>query len=378
MKSDISSLELHFMVSELQSLLSAKLEQIYQVGKEEIILQFHVPSTGKRILRIMIGSLMYVATEKSGVPEKPPGFCIYLRRKLKNARLRKISQLGFERVVEFLFETKDMKFRLVFEMFSKGNVVLCDEAGMILSPLERQEWKSRSVRPGENYVSPSRDNDLLLIDRDSFVSAIIGSDKESVVKALAIDFGIGGVYSEEICIIAGVDKALKPVQLSDVECRGLFSAAKSILSCAMNPIIYYSDKEKSDVKDITPFPLKFYEGLSHDVFSSFSEALDTILTKKDEARAVEQAESSATNKIDKVHDMISKQEQRIEGLERSETENQRKGEIIYENYPLVQKAITEMAELGKELSWKEVGKMFKNHKVVHTVDPKTGEFALEL
>ncbi|MBU2560854.1 MAG: NFACT family protein [Nanoarchaeota archaeon] len=376
MKTEISALELHYLMDELQGLVSAKLEQVYQIEKAELILQLHAPGIGKRIMRIVLGKLMYLASNKGEVPEKPSGFCLYLRKKLKNARLRQLTQLGFERIVEFLFETKEARFRLVVELFSKGNVVLCNEQGIILSALENQEWKDRSIRPKEPYKYPEKEFNFLTITKEGLAALLNKSDKENLVKTMAMDLGLGGVYAEELCLMAGVDKGLKSNQLSDKEVEAVFDAITRLRAKEISPVMYKDSEGK--VKDIVPFGLNFYRPFQATAAADFNTALDTVLTTKTESRALEQTEKAAKTKIGKIDEMISQQRMRIEGLEKSEVENQRKGEFIYENYPLVQKAIDELNEMRKTRSWKDIRQKFKGHKIIKDVDEKNGEVTLEL
>jgi len=378
MKSDISSLELNYVLRELQHLVGAKLEQVYQLGKEEIVMQFHVPNTGKQILRIVLGKLMYLASIKGSMPEKPPGFCLHLRKRLKSARLREISQLGFERIVAFFFETKDAKFRLIVELFSKGNIVLCNEDGKIISVLERQEWKDRSVKPGQVYDYPKKEFNFLTITEQEMSSFLNKSDKESLVKSLALDLGLGGVYAEEMCIQAKVDKNLKPNQLSDKEKASLLESAGVLINKCIESVVVYKDKSKKDVKDIVPFRLEFYKDLVSERKQSFSDALDSVLTKRDASKAIEKTESAASTKIGKVNEMISQQTLRVKGLEEAEKINQRKGEVIYENYPLVEQILREVNDLKKDISWSEIKKRFIGHKMIKDINDKTGEITLDL
>ncbi len=376
MKSEISSLELHYLAREFQELLSAKVEQIYQIGREELIIQLHIPGKGKRILRCVLGSMIYIASNKGDVPEKPPGFCLYLRRKLKNARLRSVRQLGFERIVEFMFETKDAKFILMIELFSKGNIILCDEERKILSVLERQEWKDRSVKPGETYTYPAKEFNFLTIDKDDLTNLLHRSQKESLVKALAIELGLGGVYAEELCLLAGIDKNLKPAQLSDKEISSLHEAIQAIRDKELSPTIYKF--AEGQIKDIVPFGLEFYRSFQQTSADTFNSALDSVLTEKIEKKDIDTAEKAAKTKLDKVEEVIRQQRLRIDGLERSAEENQRKAEFIYENYQLIERVIAEINEEKSQKSWKEIKEMFKGHKMIKGIDTKTGEITIEL
>ena len=138
MKSNIASLELHYLVKELQSLIDSKVDNIYNPKKEELILQLHIPNKGKQLLRIISGKFLYIASKKQPSQE-PSQFCMFLRKHLDNSRLRSIKQLNSERIVEFLFEKQEKK-KLIIEFFGKGNIILCDIDGTILSALIYHKW----------------------------------------------------------------------------------------------------------------------------------------------------------------------------------------------------------------------------------------------
>jgi predicted ribosome quality control (RQC) complex YloA/Tae2 family protein len=378
MKSEVSSLELHYLLKELQALIGAKLEQVYQVGRDDFTFQLHVPSTGKKIVRLLLGKLVYLASAKGEMPEKPPGFCVYLRKRLKNARLREVKRVGVERIVEFVFETKDGKFRIIAELFSRGNMAACDEAGKILSVLERQEWKDRSIKQGEVYRYPKTEVSFLNVSDSNFISIIRSSGKESIVKSLALDLGLGGVYAEEICLLSGIDKSLKPAELSDREISLVCKALSDILNKDISAQIVYFDPEKTEVKDIVPFPLLFYKKFTGVPSESFSSALDSVLTQKTDEKAVVETEKVSKTRVDKINEMISQQRMRIAGLEESAAENQRRGEAVYENYILVDQVIKQISEERKKSSWQEIADKLKGHKLIKSVNVKTGEVTVEL
>jgi predicted ribosome quality control (RQC) complex YloA/Tae2 family protein len=378
MKTEISSLELHYLLREFEPLIEAKLEQVYQVGKEEFVLQFHVPNLGKRILRIIVGKLLYLASAKGDMPEKPPGFCLYLRKKLKNARLREVRQLGFERIVEFVFETKEAKFRMMIELFSKGNLILCDEAGVILSVLEAQEWKDRIVKSKEHYTYPKKEFNFLSMSKEELSAMLIKSDRENLVKTLAMDIGLGGIFAEELCFMAGVDKNLKSKGISGKEVGEIYDAIKNLLSKQLSPLIIYDDDSKTVVKDVVPFSLNAYKSLSISESSSFNSALDSVFTRRIDVKAIDTAEKAAKTKLDKIDEMIKQQEIRLEGLEKSEKDNQAKAERIYENYVLVKEILDEVNVLRKKMPWPEVKAKFKGHKIIVDINEKTGEIAIDI
>ncbi len=131
MKKGISSLELAALVNELQFLVKGKVTQIYHQEKKEVLLQLHAPGKGKSLLKIIPGKFLCLTNEKHP-PIRPTGFCMNLRKYLGNAFIKKIYQQDAERIVVFEFDKKGVYY-LVVELFSKGNIVLCDDDWSIIS-----------------------------------------------------------------------------------------------------------------------------------------------------------------------------------------------------------------------------------------------------
>ena len=206
MKSQISSIDLHYLIEEFQILKDARIDKIYHPRKEELLLQFHVIGKGKTLLRIISGKFLFLSENKESYGQ-PSGFCMFLRKYLGSARLREITQIGSERVALLKFTTKERNYHLYIELFGKGNILLCDENNIIINALEQKIWADRLIKKGEEYSYPKKEYDLFRINKQEFKS-LLDSDKELVYK-LAKGLGLGGTYSEELCILANIDKKKK-------------------------------------------------------------------------------------------------------------------------------------------------------------------------
>ena len=153
MKKELSSLDLKYLVKELSILNNAKVNKLYQY-KSELLLDLHVPSKGKYFLKVFLPNLMYITEEKRDYTS-PSGFCMFLRKSLMNARLRNVSQIESERIIDIEFE-KEKVFHLIIELFSKGNIILCRSDYKILGCLSVQKWSTREIKKGNNYLHPER------------------------------------------------------------------------------------------------------------------------------------------------------------------------------------------------------------------------------
>ncbi|MBW2974300.1 NFACT family protein [Candidatus Woesearchaeota archaeon] len=369
MKTNITSLELHQLVEEFQFLINSRVDNIYNPKKEELILQLYASGKGKQILRIISGKLIYLASSKPP-GEEPSGFCMFLRKHLGNSRLKSVRQLGSERILEFVFE-KAEKRRLIVEFFGKGNILLCDENNIILSALVYHKWKDREIRARLKYTYPEMQHNLFGLKQETLKELLKKTDK-SLVKCLAADLGLGGVYSEEACLLAKVDKNAKPAELDEKEIKGIFKHINDLIKSSIKPSIVYKDNE---VKDIIPFGLKTYDNLEKKGFSSYNEAFDYYFSN--EFRE-EKPKTKHEKDLEKLKRRLEQQEQTIKDLTGKELKERKKADLIYQNYELVNNIILELRKAADKHGWKEIEKRLKGHKLVKSVNPKEKKVEIEV
>ena len=372
MKKGFTALELNYLIKELNSLIGAKVEKIYNPNKKELVINFYISGKGKKSLRVLIPDFIYLTQHKQEYPEKPSGFCLFLRRHLENTILKEINQFGFERIVEFVFESKDNKLRLIFELFSKGNIVLCKEDHTIIMPLEVQSWSERTIKPKLRYIYPKKEFNFLELEEEDIQKVLKGS-KKNLVKTLAIDLGLGGVYAEELCLMANVNKNKEEVDDKDI--KSLFKAAARLRDSEIKPSIVY---ESDEVIDIVPVELEFYKGFKKKQFETYNDALDSVLTKVLVKQDKEQKLSKHQKQIEKLKTIVEKQEQHVKRLEQDIEDNTKKAELIYKNYMLVDNILKEIRKAREKYSLIEIKQKLKGHKIVKDVKEKDKDIVLEL
>lgn len=354
MRQGLSALDIHYLVKDMQELVGARLDKIYQRGKNVFFFVFYVSGKGKRILKLDLPKFIYFVNKKDNVPQVPKGFCAFLRKYLDNVRVRGVSQKGFDRILEFSFEKKE-KYILIIELFSKGNLILCKDDYNILSPLNGIDWANRRIRKGLKYEFPPLRENVFDIKISRFKELIKGSDKENIVKTLAIDLGLGGVYAEEVCY-GILDKTKKEV--SDGEIKKLFKVFKGILVKKSSPVVYGGKKA-------APFELKSFEDEGKK-FDDFSVALNSILFY------------FKVPFKNKVEDIIEKQEENVEKLKEQAKENSKIGELIYNNYKVIDDILKQINLARKKYSWKELKEKLKGHKVIKEINEKEGTIVVDV
>lgn len=373
MKTETTSLDLHFIVKELQLLVGGKVDKLYEQkeDRKSFMFRFHVPGLGKQQLKLMVPNFVYLTDFKEQFPDVPPGYCMFLRKRLGNARLRRIEQVGFERILELEFETKDQKYIMIIELFSKGNVILCNPDYKIVSPLENKNWGVRTVRGGIKYEFPPKQTNTLELSEGDF-SEIIKKSKKNIVKSLAVDFGLGGLYAEELCIRAKLDKELEAKKLDDKQIKKLHKEINKLHSAATHKPVLYENGE------LTPFVLEQFKDVKNKAFKTFNEALDSELSKNLEKAEIKSQEDVKKEKENKIQVILDEQEQRIDGLEKSISENTKKGELIYEHYNDVKQILELLKKARDKYSWEEIKEKIKDHKIIKEIKEKEGKIIVDL
>ena len=370
MKTELTSLDLYYLVKEFQILVGARIDKIYEQEEDrnEFLFIFHKSGVGKLMLRFNLPGLAYLTDYKQIFPDTPPGFCVFLRKHLASARIKEIRQKGFERILEIVFTTREGTRTLICELFSKGNMILVDEEYKIRGLFKPQNWQARTIRGGIKYEYPPEQVNTLSLSKEQIKNIILKSKKDSIVKTLAIDLGLGGLYAEELCKRAKITKEKK--KLDEKELKKLFKELKGM----------FNDKVKANkVNDeLVPFELALFEHKEKEYFKSFNKALDNVLTEKVvkevEARVVKEKQS----KEDKVKLILEKQKERIKALEKSITDNQRKGELIYEHYNELKELLEQINLDRKKMKWEELKKKYKKNKLIKDIDEKKGLIILDI
>src|SRR3989344_3278271 len=364
MKQEIAAFELNYIINELQGIVGAKVDKIFQPEKKEVTFQLYAGNSGKKLLRIIPGKFMYMTQFKGENPQAPFGYCLFLRKHLDSARITGISQIAFERIVEIAFEKKDKKYKFIAEFFDKGNLIVCDENYKIISPLEIQKWEKRTIMAGKIYTAPQKEYNFLKITKTELKKILESTSHESVVKCMAIDLGLGGVYSEELCVMSKIDKMAKP---KSVDISKLFSALESLRSAKPDAYII---KDKDNIKDIVPIKLGTYGNFDNIKKESYNEALDSVLTDVKMTLAKQSVEKEHTTNLSKTQKLIGIQKKQLEDMEKEYLENQKIGEAIFENYGMIKDILDQITLARKTLSYDEIKKRLKAHKIVKNIDEK--------
>ena len=210
------------------------------------------------------------------------------------------------------------------------------------------------------------------ITEENLFEIFKNTGKDSIVTSLAVDLGFGGIYSEEICLLSKINKNKAPQELSDKEIDAILKSIKIITNKKIEPVIYYNGNEAVDV---IPFELKFHSGLEKKKFETFSESLNYYFSKEVKS---EKKPTKHDSEIEKIKRVIEEQKATMENMKISENKNREKGELIYNNYKLIEEILTEINKAAEKYSWKEIKEKLQGHKIIKDLNIKDKEVVVEV
>ncbi|MCH7881067.1 MAG: NFACT family protein [Proteobacteria bacterium] len=366
----ISSLELNYLVKEFKLVENSRVDRIYNDGKEDVYIQLHKSNEGKKILRIIVGKCIFFSATKS-IDESPSGFCLFLRKHLEGKFLDSIEQLKPERILKLIFKSKDETKNLYLEFLGKGNVILCDKDDMIIDCLIRHKFKDRTILPKNKYIYPNMQYDLFDINNKNLITLLKNSKRDKIITSLATELGLGGVYSEEICLMSDIDKSIIPKKINNNQITKLINSLKKLVKQKSNANLIFKEKE---LIDAIPIDIELYKDCEKKNFSNYNEALNEYFAHE----IIKKKESPYMKKISELKWIISEQEDTLKSLKVKGDQFREKADIIYSNYQIIKDILDEINKASKSYSWKEIKEKVKGHKVVKDVDVKEKRVVLEI
>lgn len=290
----MTPLDVHHITQILQEWKGARYKNFYH-DKEKVILQIHKENT----LTLHITPTQVYQEEKGEVPEKPTPLAQSIRSNLEATKLDTIEQPGTERIINITFKGRDTIKVFVIELFSTGNVILLDEKKKIIIAKTYKEWKDRTIKTGEQYKLPPQTKNILETTPQELEKETTKNDN-NIEKTIARTYGIGGEVAKLI-----VEQTTPPTP------KNILTTIKRMWEEQPPENTLQKQEERSKTQEI-------------------EDKVQEVRSKKQEER---------NKKKESIRKRITMQEERLLELEKEETENKRKGELIYENYARVKEEL---------------------------------------
>ncbi len=362
-----STFDLKEISKELSDLERMRVDKIYQLGNEIRIKFF---GRGREDLVIKPPLAVFVTSYPKPAPKNPTWFAMLLRKHLKAMWLFKIEQYDFDRILMFSFGFYEennpvVKFVLIVEMFRDGNILLANQDNVIVGILSREYMKDRTLAPKSAYVFPEKKKGF-----DLGIEEIIELSKEKeIVRELATQLNIGGLYAEEVCLLAGVDKS--KIGISKEEAHKIKDALLQLENLKKDPMII---KKNDQVVDIIPYDLKSYvvSEFQKVRYESFSKALDEVYGKAESEEIMREEISTHQKKIQKFERMLKSQKDLYNSYIEERELYKILGDLTYEKYPIIEESIKVIEQAKKNYALEEIKKKLEENKLISDVDFKTG------
>jgi len=307
----LDALCLSGVIHELNTSLSgARVDKIYQPGRDEAVLALRSPAAGN--VRLLLSAnparpRLHLTTLPLENPEKPPMFCMLLRKHLSGARLLELVQPPLERVAVLRFEALNelgdrVERRLVLEAIShKTNLILLDGEGRILdcirhvgTDLSDKQTAPRILQPGMFYRLPpsvGKENPISA-GREKLESLLSAAPEEAQADCWLLDTfgGLSPLLCRELAHRAGgaVDVRLNALgpegrkKLLD----GLEALGNIVKENRCTPVTISMDGRP---RDFTFLSVGQYETAAQiDHWSAFSPMLDTFFEQRERQDRVKQ------------------------------------------------------------------------------------------
>lgn len=343
----LSGIELRYLVDKItEQVQDYYVSNIYGITKDSILFKLH--HTEKSDLFMMISTSGVWLTAVKIDQMEPNRLLKRLRSDLLRLKLKKIEQIGAERIAYFTFEGFGKEFVLVGEFFGDGNILLCNNEMKILALQHSIDVRHRKLGIGLEYVQPPSNSIDIFNLKESDFDELKTTDLVAA-KWFGRTLGLPKKYVEAVFEIAGIDGKRIGNLLSNEEIKKIFETVKKIVSDIVSgnhdAVIVRNERV-----EVLPLKLGKLEGEVTSA-NSFIEGLDTVFTENIIEKGKSVQSSGSDKKIKELQMQISEQEKAIETVkERSK------------NITSVANSLFEMVSRGIiSIKDKAAGEILANH-----------------
>jgi len=299
MKKALTGPDIGQLVKGWQSLIGSRVDQFGRPDVNKIVFKLRSRDKGTIRLLIDLSGWAYLTKDSVSTESNQGVFVQKVRKLIKKSRIESIQQINGDRILSISFIRKEEKITLIFEMFHKGNIVLCLN-NKILSVMRKQKFRHRSLESGLMYQSPPS-IDPYSVEFDIFKGNLVNSQR-ALGAALTIDCNVGGDISTLICKNLKLDRNM---QVSDVSAQDVYDELKRILHSTIEPTIFLNDEGKNFT--VSPFDLGMEVSQS---FQSLDEAVEkyisSIIEVKKEIKSSDEVRVEHQNKAIEKYNAKSK------------------------------------------------------------------------
>lgn len=278
------------------NLQGAKVNQIYQPARDELVFAFRTFDGAKKLLiRLSDSPRVHISACSIENPPVPPMMCMLLRKRLGGARLTDITQPKNERVLCLVFDALNEigdreELHLYVEIMGRySNAILTDGGDNVIDSVKRidfSESENRVLMPKMPYELPPMQDKLCI--EDASVPAVcrriidLGGDDRAILGAVQ---GVSPMIARELAFRAeseGLDAVIEALK-AEVE------------SGMGQPTLVY--KTDGSPMDFCFMDIRQYgDTLKTRRFDTYSELLDAFYSERDRLARM-RAKSADLNRL---------------------------------------------------------------------------------
>lgn len=329
---------LRHIKSEIESVaLGARVSQIYQPNREELVFALRTMNGNKKLLMSARANSPRVnfCTTTPENPVQPPMFCMLLRKRIGGGKLVAVHQMDCDRVIFFDFECINelgdtVMITVVCEIMGMySNVIVVNSDGVIIDSLKRVDMtmsSRRLVLPNIMYELPEPQEKLNIVETDvdeiAFKLRNLESEMPLNKALLRVIQGVSPVICREIeyKVMEGATNLIEGV-LYDKLISELKTMKEIAENCSGQPCVIY--REDGKPMDFSFMPISQYGGFAKiEYFDSFSGLLDAFYDARDTKERMRVKSQSLvkllTNISERIARKLSKQQTELKNCENRE------------------------------------------------------------
>lgn len=306
------------LIRELNEILAgARIEKVHQPGARDIVLTLRTRTDTRKLFLCAdkaFPSIHFLSSGKPENPERPPLFCLAMRKRIEGGRILEIRGRGFDRVVELVIEhfneIGDLEtFLVIAELMGKNsNIILCETKEQNLKIVDAivhvtpDMSRFRTILPGLPYAGPPRltkpEFDVVTKDDISISNPENLTAKENAQGLMRSIAGLGPVSAREVLFRAentSTQDWNKSMQ-SEAIVRELKDLFHGVTENLLKPSIGLDDLNRPI--NCAPFSLTSFK--RYTICDSMSEAIERTYREKT-TRVSESALSSKLITVIEAH-----------------------------------------------------------------------------
>ncbi|MCY4491199.1 MAG: ribosome rescue protein RqcH [Thaumarchaeota archaeon] len=322
----LAGIELRYLVNRIsEDVQDYYVSNIYGISRDSILFKLHHTEKDDIFMMISTSGIWLTGVKIDQI--EPNRLQKRLRNDLLRLRLKKIEQVGAERIAYLTFAGFGKEFVMVGEFFGDGNIILCNEEMKILALQHSIDVRHRKLGVGTKYMPPPKNGmDAFDISDESF--ADLARTDLAAGKWFGRTFGLPKKYVEGVFRLAGANSKTAGSSLSEKEIQSIYSTAKKIIADVAEGR-HETTIIRGEKTEVIPVNLGDVDE-EKSTASSFMEGLDSVFTEGLVSRGKSMQSSGSEKKITELENQLSEQERAISTVKERSTEITKVANSIYQ------------------------------------------------